>query len=111
MAQRKGSKSATDPRIRVPRRLVPYFQEYDTRHLRIRRDANLIIGRTLEFGTWREVRWLFKHYGAQRIKRFVRELGERTLLPPTFNYWRKLFGLKTWRHSPFTIERGEIWPY
>ena len=112
MAERKeGNPALDDPRIRVPRRLVPYFQEYDTRRLRIRRDADLIIGRTLEFGTWPETRWLFKHYGAPRIKEFVRESGERSLSPVTFNYWRKLFRLRTWRHSPFDISRGDVWPY
>ena len=47
-------------RSNIPRSLHPYFQEYDVKTLDIDRDANLIIQRTLEFGTWDEVRWVFE---------------------------------------------------
>ncbi len=57
------------------------------------------------------MRWLFDAYGKARIKRFVRESGERTLSPDAFNYWRKLFNLRKWRHSPFSIKRGEVWEH
>jgi hypothetical protein len=59
----------------IPLSLKPYFQEYDLKDLRLQRDANLIIQRTLEFGTWEEVRWLFQTYTRQRIQRFLREHG------------------------------------
>ncbi len=50
----------------IPSSLWPYFQEYDVRTLDLDRDANLIIQRTLEYGTWDEVRWLFRTYGGPR---------------------------------------------
>ena len=56
--------------------LQPYFQEYDLADLRLRRDANLIIQRTLEYVTWDEMRWLFQAYSRQRIQRSLREYGE-----------------------------------
>jgi hypothetical protein len=91
----------------IPPSLRPYFQEYDLEDLRVRRDANLIIQRTLEFGNWVEIRWLFQVYRRERIQRFLREHGERWLKPVTFNYWRKLLGLRTWKPAPFN--RGEVW--
>lgn len=96
-------------RVRIPKRLESYIQDYDFKSLKLERDANLIIERTLEFGTWRDLRWLLRVYGSQRISRYLREMGERNLSPEAFNYWRKMFHLKTWRHSPFDIKRGEIW--
>lgn len=93
----------------VPPGLQPYFQEYDLEALELRRDANLIIGRTLEFGTWAELRWLVSTYGVRRIRRFLREFGERGLRPVTFNYWRKLLGIRRWRHTPFRTPKGELW--
>jgi hypothetical protein len=96
---------------RVPRRLRPYFQEYVLEHLEIERDANIIIQRTLEFGTWQEIEWLFCVYGIKRIKQFVGALGERGLSRIAFNYWRKLLAIKTWRKSPFPIARQDVWPY
>ena len=71
----------------IPSSLQPFFQEYELADLRLRKDANLIIQRTLEYGTWDEVRWLFQAYSRQRIQRFLREHGERGVKPVTFNYW------------------------
>lgn len=102
------SKSA--PTItRIPERLKPYFQEYNTEQLDIKRDANLVILRVLEFGGWDEIRWLFELYGAKRIRRFIRSYGERSLKPVSFNYWRKLLGIRRWKKSPFTTPKGELW--
>jgi hypothetical protein len=91
----------------IPLSLRPHFQEYDLADLRIRRDANLIIQRTLEYGTWEEVRWLFQVYTRQRIQRFLREHGERWLKPVTFNYWRKFLGVRRWQPAPFG--KGDVW--
>ena len=97
------------PEERLPEGLWPYFQEYDPARLDVERDADLIIQRALEFGTWDEVRWLFATYRRQRISLFVRKRGERLLSPVTFNYWRKLLGVTDWESSPFPTSKGELW--
>lgn len=43
----------------IPSGLWPHFKEYDVRTLNLDREVSLIIQRTLEYGTWDEVRWLF----------------------------------------------------
>lgn len=93
----------------IPVGLKPYFQEYDITQLDMTRDANLIIQRVLEFGTWDELRWLFETYRSKRIRLFLREHGERWLKPVTFNYWRKLLGISRWKKSPFPTAKGELW--
>ena len=93
----------------IPTGLKPYFQEYDIARLNIARDANLIIQRVLEFGTWDELRWLFETYRSKRIRLFLREYGERGLKPVTFYYWRKLLGVRRWKKSPFPTAKGELW--
>ena len=95
----------------IPSELRPHFQEYDLQSLDLDRDADLIIQRTLEYGTWDEIRWLVASYGADRIQTFVRVRGERMLSRVTFNYWRKLLGIRRWRHSPFAREAREVWIY
>ncbi|MCI0549728.1 MAG: hypothetical protein L0287_02105 [Anaerolineae bacterium] len=101
--------SPASPSTQIPAGLSPHFQEYDTSQLDIVLDANLIIQRALEFGTWDEIRWLFKTYGGKRIRLFLREHGERFLKPVTFHYWRKLFGIRKWKSSPFPTAKGELW--
>jgi hypothetical protein len=93
----------------IPTGLAPFFQEYDLRQLDLDRDANLIMERVLEHGTWDELRWLFAVYGKAQICRFVQEHGERWLAPVTFCYWRKLLGIRRWQHSPFQTAQGEVW--
>jgi hypothetical protein len=93
----------------IPPGLQPYFQEYDVIALDLQRDANLIIQRTLEFGTWDEVCWAFSVLGSKRIRLFLRQYGERWLDPVNFHYWRKLLRLRRWRHSPFPTDKGELW--
>jgi hypothetical protein len=95
--------------LQIPSGLKPYFQEYDITQLDMTRDANLIIQRVLEFGTWDELRWLFETYRSKRIRLFLREHGERWLKPVTFYYWRKLLGVRRWKKSPFPAAKGELW--
>jgi len=101
----------TEVKGEIPSGLAPYFQEYDLAALDLQDDADLILQRTLEYGTWDEVRWLFSVYGAPRVRRFVREHGERWLSKVAFNYWRKLLGIRRWRRAPFPTARGEVWPH
>lgn len=93
----------------IPAGLKPHFQEYDFSDLQLERDADLIIQRALDFGTWEEVRWLFQVYGKQRIGKFLRQHGERWLDPVAFHYWRKLLGIRKWRRSPFPTHKSELW--
>jgi hypothetical protein len=93
----------------IPKGLKPYFQEYDIKRLDIARDANLIIQRVLEFGTWDEIRWLFETYQSKRVRIFLRERGVRLLKPVTFNYWRKVLGIRRWKKSSFPTAKGDLW--
>lgn len=93
----------------IPAGLKPYFHEYDAERLSFEQDANLIIQRTLEFGTWEEVRWLIGVYGARRIRLFLRQHGVRWLSPVVFGYWRKLMGIRKWQVSTLPTPKGELW--
>lgn len=95
----------------IPGGLWPHFQEYDPAHMDRDQDADLIIQRTLEYGTWEEVRWLLTTYGMERTRQFLRLHSERLLSAATFTYWRKLFGVRRWRHAPFAEEARQLWPY
>ncbi|MEI6291101.1 MAG: hypothetical protein WCP19_11775 [Chloroflexota bacterium] len=94
---------------KIPVRLKANFQEYDTDKLDMVKDAVLVMQRTLEFGNWDELRWLFHIYGDNRIRKFLREHGERFLSPVTFTYWRKMMKIRKWKPSPFSIKPGDLW--
>jgi len=97
------------PKVALPERLKPHFQEYDVEHLDLKRNADLVIQRVLEFGSWEEIRWLFQLYGARRVRLFVHRHGERWLKPVTFIYWRRLLRIRSWISSPLPTSKGEMW--
>lgn len=104
-------KSTAKSSAQIPTGLRPHFQEYDVDALNLARDANLIIPRALEFGTWEEIRWLFEVYGTKQIRAFLSQYGEKWLSPVTFNYWRKLLGLRKWRQGGSPTPKGELWDH
>lgn len=103
-----GTKS-TPPAKTIPERLWVFFHEYDPDQLDLKRDANLVIQRVLEFGDWEEIRWLFTLYGSRRIRKFIHLYGERWLKPVSFNHWRQLLRIRRWRPSPFPVSREDVW--
>ncbi len=70
---------------KIPEGLRLYFQESDFDALDLQPNVNLVIQRTLDFGNWDEIRWLFRVYGAKRVQTFLRLYGERLLSPVSFN--------------------------
>jgi hypothetical protein len=97
------------PVDQLPQGLWPYFQEYNPDQLNLELDKDLIMQRTLEFGTWDEVRWLFRRYGKQLIQTFLRKRGKRMLSPVTFHYWCKLLKIGKLEPSPFPTQKGDLW--
>ena len=99
----------THSSTKIPIGLKPHFQEYEITQLDLMLHENLTIQRTLEFGIWDEIRWLYKTYGLKRIRRYLRDYGQRGLKPVTFHYWRKLLNIRKWKTAPFPTAKGELW--
>lgn len=93
----------------IPKSFARFFQEYDFESIDVNLHANTIIERTLEYGTWEELHWVFHHYGVPRIIEYLRQLGDRRLSKITFNYWRKLLQIREYRRAPFGEIREEVW--
>lgn len=93
----------------IPARLAAHFQEYDVSQLDLERDCVLVMQRVLEYGNWDEIRWLLAVYGSDRLRGFLSRYGERQLGRRAFNYWRKLFEVRSWRETPFPTPKGELW--
>ena len=89
----------------IPVTLRPFFQEYVLEDLDPERSAFTVIERTLAQGDLPELRWLFAHYGQERLANWVRNAGWRCLPRPRFKYWVSFFRLADYRC-------GEcIWPH
>lgn len=91
--------------------MARYFQEYDFSSLDIEKDADLIIGRALEYGTREELKWLFKTYGSKKIKEFVRTRGYRSLSKRGFNYWRIVLRIRRYQKPSWLKDKHLLWRY
>lgn len=90
--------------IRIPVTLKPFFQDVEFESLDLDRHAPTIIERTLSDGNVQEIRWLFAHYGVERIRDWVRRRGALRLPRDRSALWHTLFGL-----TP-AVKRS-IWDY
>jgi hypothetical protein len=72
----------------IPASLAPFFQEYELEKLDVKRSANTIIERTLQYGNREEVRWLFSCYPYQQIRDWVKHWGSLALPEPHLTFWR-----------------------
>lgn len=88
-----------------------YFPEYSLDVLDTDRDRDLVIERTLEYGTRRELRWLFKTYGKNQIRDLVRKRGFRRLSKRAFHFWCFILGIKNYAKPRWLKKRSLLWPY
>ncbi len=89
----------------VPVALRPFFQEYKLEDPSPEQSAFTIMERTLAWGDVPELRWLFAHYGRERLADWVRRAGWYCLPRRRFKYWVCFFGLRDYRHGM------RIWPH
>ncbi|MDO8668180.1 MAG: hypothetical protein Q7K35_03715 [bacterium] len=64
------------------------FWDIDPRTLNIKKHANYIIERIMEFGKDKEVKWLWRTYSQPQLKKVVR--SSRVLNPRTKTLWSLL---------------------
>ncbi len=77
------------------------FPEYVFSQMNSNDYANVIIERTLERGSWEQIRWLFDRYDRELIKEWVRRHGYRRLNKRAFHYWRWMLGLADYCVPPW----------
>lgn len=66
------------------------FWDCDRSGLSLEEHKEFIIGRILEFGDLREIRWLFDNIDREEIKRLVFDDRKRRLSAMTINFWRTI---------------------
>lgn len=78
----------------LPSHLHDLFWDCSPETLDTEAHAPFILERVLEYGSFRAARWALETYGAERLSRFLRERGVRTLSRKTLSLWTLLLGLE-----------------
>jgi len=93
----------------IPPSLSRLFQEYDFHEMNILTHANIIIERTLEYGTWEELHWLLHTYGIKRVREYLQQLGQKRLSKVTLHYWCKLLQVDKVDSAPWAEIKKDLW--
>jgi hypothetical protein len=89
-------------KVQITKDLYCLFWDVEPTELELDRDADYILGRVLERGRLRDIRWVLQAYGAERVHRFFRESGHPELSPRTLAFWRAYFRAENeiWKRPP-----------
>jgi len=68
---------------RIPKSIESILWSYDISNASFEQDKETIITQCLNYGTLREVKWLFKTYGEEEIKKVIAH-------PRRGQWWRKV---------------------
>jgi len=82
-----------------------WFQEHDFSSLDADRHQDLVIERTLAYGTRADVRWLLGRYGRPGIQAWLADLGHRRLPRRRYVLWCLLFDV------PELPCPSPVWPH
>lgn len=80
--------------MRLPLGVAACLWSYDPRALEADRDRALIVTQVLNYGTWREVRWLFNRYKKRAILPVLKQPSRGSWLPDVLNFWTQVWGIR-----------------
>lgn len=70
------------------------FWSYDIKSLDLKRDKEYIITQVLNYGTWDDLKLLFKIYSEREIKVVIKKPGRGLWFEKVLNFWLKIFDIK-----------------
>jgi len=79
---------------KIPKRLQWLFWSSPVKDLDLKKDKDYIISQVLNYGTWEDLRWLFKNYSEREIKNVVKNPGKGLWFKDVLNFWNLMFNLK-----------------
>jgi hypothetical protein len=81
-------------KIKIPKSLQWLFWSYKIESLDLERDKDYIISQVLNYGTEKELKWLFKVYPEKEIKKIVKNPRRGVWFKKVLNFWLTIFGIK-----------------
>jgi hypothetical protein len=81
-------------RMKIPKSLQWLFWSYKIESLDLKRDKDYIISQVLNYGTEKELKWLFKVYSEKEIKEVIKNPRRGIWFKKVLNFWTMIFKIK-----------------
>lgn len=80
--------------MKIPKSLQWIFWSYKIESLDLERDKDYIIPQVLNYGTEKELKWLFKVYPEKEIKKVIKNPRRGVWFKKVLNFWTKIYNIK-----------------
>ena len=81
-------------KAKIPKKMKWLFWSYDTNSLDLRKDKDYIIVQILNYGTWEDIKWLFRVYREKEIVKVIGNPSRGLWVEKVLNFWIKIFDIK-----------------
>jgi len=81
-------------RKKLPKKLQRVLWSYDINKLNVEKDKEEIITRVLNYGTWDDLKLLYKIYSEEDIKKVVVHPRRGVWFEKVLNFWVKMLNIK-----------------
>lgn len=92
----------------ILKKLQSVLWSYDVRDLDLEKDKEYIITQVLNYGTWEDVKLLFKLYSEEEIKEVVKNPRRGVWFEKVLNFWTLMFGIRlkkdVWEKAIFSLK-------
>ena len=78
----------------IPSSIKSLLWSYDIKGIDTERDKEIIIIQILNYGTWDEVKWLFKTYDDNKIRKVISHPGRGRWWSKVLNFWLNVFDIE-----------------
>jgi len=83
-----------DKKYRILQKLQNVLWSYDVRDLDVARDKKYIITQVLNYGTWQDLKLLYKLYPEKDIKKVVSHPARGLWFKKVLNFWTTIFNIQ-----------------
>jgi len=94
----------------LPKRLRPFFWDYDFNALTWEEDRDLVIKRILTSGDWNAIIWLRSRIGDESLKEWIQQRQGDGLSPRQLRFWELVLGIPRRQVNGWlSMERRNSW--
>ena len=93
-------------KAKIPQKMKWLLWSYDIKSLDLKEDKDYIIPQVLNYGTWEDLKWLYKVYSEKDIKKVVKNPRRGVWFEKVLNFWTTIFNIRlkkeVWKKAIFS---------